>query len=81
MGKLKYLERLKKYKYIPRTQPRAKIGSFRIKLAFWEGSLANSSMSQEIYSKYEEKGENFSGLYVYRDGFRVLPYGRTDVDF
>ena len=80
-GEIKVFGKVEEYKYIPRTQPRAKIGSFRIKLAFWEGSLANSSMSQEIYSKYEEKGENFSGLYVYRDGFRVLPYGRTDFDF
>lgn len=80
-GKIKVFGKIEEYRYIPRTQPRAKIGSFRIKLAFWEGNLANSSMPQEIYSKYEEKGENFSGLYVYRDGFRVLPYGRTDFDF
>ncbi|MBQ2922357.1 MAG: ATP-binding protein [Tyzzerella sp.] len=80
-GEIKVFGKIEKYKYIPRTQPRANIGKFRLKLAFWEGSSVNSSMSQEVYSKYEEKGENFSGLYVYRDGFRVLPYGRTDFDF
>ena len=53
----------------------------RLKLAFWEGAKANTSMSEEKWHLYENKGEVFSGLYVYRDGFRVLPYGRTDFDF
>lgn len=80
-GEIKIFGKIEKYKYTPRTQPRAKFGKLRLKLAFWEGRENYSSMPQETYGKYEEKGENFSGLYVYRDGFRVLPYGRTDFDF
>lgn len=80
-GEIKIFGKIEKYKYTPRTQPRAKFGRLRLKIAFWEGDSSNSSMSQEIYRNYEEKGKNFSGLYVYRDGFRVLPYGRTDFDF
>jgi len=56
-------------------------GEFDINLAFWEGSLKNTSMSKEQWQLYEKKGRVFSGLYIYRDGFRVLPYGRTDYDF
>ena len=80
-GKIKVFGKIEDYKYVPRTLPRANFGRLRLKMAFWEGKAGNSSMSQETYRKFEEKGENFSGLYVYRDGFRVLPYGRIDFDF
>lgn len=80
-GIIKVFGKIENYQYIPRKKPRSKIGSLILKLAFWEGTPRNSSMSREMYKKYEEKGKNFSGLYVYRDGFRVLPYGRTDFDF
>ena len=29
----------------------------------------------------DTKTEKFGGLYIYRDNFRVLPYGRIDYDF
>ena len=80
-GEIKVFGKIEKYRFVPRTKPRTKFGKLRLKLAFWEGLEKNSSLSREIYKIYEEKGENFSGLYVYRDGFRVLPYGRTDFDF
>lgn len=60
---------------------KTKSGAFELKLAFWEGNARNTTMSRERYSVYENKGKLFSGLYIYRDGFRVLPYGRTDFDF
>lgn len=81
VGKIKVFGKIEDYKFVPRIQPRAKFGRLRLKMAFWEGQAGNSSMSQETYRKFEEKGENFSGLYIYRDGFRVLPYGRIDFDF
>lgn len=80
-GKIKVFGKIENYQYVPRQKPRTKIGSLVLKLAFWEGDPKNSSMPRERYKKYEEKGKSFSGLYVYRDGFRVLPYGRTDFDF
>lgn len=80
-GKIKVFGKIEEYKYTCRKRPKCKIGNLRLKLAFWEGSKANTSMSEEKWRLYENKGEVFSGLYVYRDGFRVLPYGRTDFDF
>ena len=35
----------------------------------------------EYVTEYEKKAENYGGLAIYRDGFRVLPYGRVDFDF
>ena len=80
-GKIKVFGKVEEYSYISRKRPKCKIGNLRLKLAFWEGAKANTSMSEEKWHLYENKGEVFSGLYVYRDGFRVLPYGRTDFDF
>lgn len=36
---------------------------------------------EEISFKLNTKIDTFGGLYIYRDGFRVLPYGRPSVDF
>lgn len=58
-----------------------KCGNLRLRLAFWEGVFRNTTMTKEKYEYYENKGKLFSGLYIYRDCFRVLPYGRTDFDF
>ena len=69
------------YQFVPRERPRAKIGKMELKLAFWEAQQKFSIMSPEKWAAYEKKADNFSGLYLYRDGFRVLPYGRTDFDF
>lgn len=55
--------------------------NFKIKLAFIEGSEVISSLSPEQYSIYKRKLDSFSGLLIYRDGFRVLPYGKLDADF
>lgn len=69
------------YDFKPRERLRTKVGKMELKVAFWEAQQANSIMSPDIWKAYEKKAENYSGLYLYRDGFRVLPYGRTDFDF
>lgn len=56
-------------------------GPFNIELSFNEGTPKNSKLSPEQWDYIGKKTENFGGLYIYRDGFRVLPYGRTDYDF
>ncbi len=80
-GKIKAFGDVKEYCFSPRIKPRAYIGPFVLKLAFWEGLKANSSMNDEKWDYYTKKGEQYAGLYVYRDGFRVLPYGKEDSDF
>lgn len=80
-GRIKVFGKVEEYSYVPRKRPKCKIGNLRLKLAFWEAAKSITSLSEEKWRLYENKGEVFSGLYVYRDGFRVLPYGRTDFDF
>lgn len=56
-------------------------GPFEIKFGYVEGSRKQSSLNNEQYNRISDKLDLYGGLYIYRDGFRVLPYGRSDYDF
>lgn len=56
-------------------------GSFKIKLGYIQDREDKSLVKTEKKKVFEEKLRLFSGLFIYRDGFRVLPYGRPDTDF
>lgn len=59
----------------------SKLGSFQLRLGSYEGNLKDSTLSAEQHAQIFEKGQVFAGLKVYRDGLRVLPYGRESNDF
>lgn len=56
-------------------------GAFDLELGEMEGAAKSSLSSPEEYDAISKKTDKFGGLYIYRDKFRVLPYGRTDYDF
>lgn len=56
-------------------------GSFKIKFGYVQQEEDKSLLKEERKKVFEEKLKLFSGLFIYRDGFRVLPYGRPDTDF
>lgn len=81
-GKIKVYGEIKNYFFSPmRKKKITKFKPISIHMAFWEGEDDMTSLTLERKKVYEDKGKVFSGLYIYRDGFRVLPYGRTDFDF
>ena len=45
------------------------------------GRSAESRLSPELYHPLNEKLEHIGGLYVYRDGVRILPYGDYSFDW
>ncbi|MEE4013430.1 ATP-binding protein [Roseibium sp. FZY0029] len=59
----------------------ARVGSFEIFIASMEFELDNSTHPRSEHSRYKDLAEHYSGLMIYRDGLRVLPYGRPDNDF
>jgi len=68
------------------TNPRKKdsrsfYGSCPMKLGYSQGLESESKLEGTAYKKISRKVEDYGGLYIYRDNFRVLPYGRTDFDF
>jgi hypothetical protein len=56
-------------------------GPFNIEFGTVEGNAKNSMLPRERWDELNRKLEGYGGLYVYRDGFRVLPYGRPEYDF
>lgn len=56
-------------------------GPFAIDLAYVQGNLRDSSLLPEQFAAITKKLELFGGIYIYRDGIRVLPYGNQDYDF
>ncbi len=80
-GTVKAYGNVSNYYFKQRRRIKADVGNIYLKVAFWEGKKENSSMSPDLWGIYEGKAADFSGFYVYRDGFRVLPYGSEDHDF
>jgi signal transduction histidine kinase len=56
-------------------------GPFKIKLAYVHGTQRQTIVSPALWQDLRRKTERLGGLYIYRDGIRVLPYGDVDFDF
>ncbi|MEZ8348522.1 ATP-binding protein [Vibrio splendidus] len=58
-----------------------KTGSFGVKLGTFELEKSKSSHTEEEVSFLTEQADKYGGLMIFRDGLRVLPYGKADNDF
>ena len=56
-------------------------GPFSIDFAAFEGESRHSTIPHEEHARLASKTEQLGGLYIYRNGIRVLPYGDTDYDW
>ena len=56
-------------------------GPFHLDLAYVQGRSNESRLDPEAFALISNKLDLYGGLYVYRDGVRVLPYGNNDVDW
>lgn len=56
-------------------------GPFRIEFANVQGAQRESLLSLQNWSSLVQKMNAYGGLYIYRDGIRILPYGNTDYDW
>ncbi|OWP77094.1 ATP-binding protein [Flavobacterium oreochromis] len=82
-GKLKMYDEEIDYTYVnPRKKDkRYDYGSIPIKLGYSQGNESESQLETNAWKRINDKVSKNGGLYIYRDNFRVLPYGRTDFDF
>ncbi len=55
--------------------------SVQAELRICTGCGARKRLDPEQYAKITEKLNRIGGLYLYRDGVRILPYGNSDYDF
>lgn len=65
----------------PPAAGRDKIGSFNIVIGTFEGASRASVLDPDVYREVAKRAETHSGLTIYRDGLRVMPYGRPENDF
>ena len=56
-------------------------GPFSIDFAAFEGDSKHSTIPHDEHARLANKTEQLGGLYIYRNGIRVLPYGDTDYDW
>ncbi|MGE4299112.1 MAG: ATP-binding protein [Desulfovibrionaceae bacterium] len=56
-------------------------GPFFIKFAYAQGNQSESLMPEDSFKAISAKLSSLGGLYVYRDGVRILPYGNSDYDY
>lgn len=56
-------------------------GPFKIRIGYLQGDPKESRLDPSEYVATQTKLARIGGLYVYRDGIRVLPYGSADVDY
>lgn len=65
----------------PPPQGRGYVGAFDICFGTFEQEPKNSTHPADVIGRLKEQADRFGGLAVYRDGLRVQPYGRPEVDF
>ncbi len=81
-GDIQVFNQIIQHTFHPRRPPGATpYGPFKIEFGFMEGDPKNSKLAREQWDAIMKKCGKFGGLYLYRDKFRVLPYGRTEYDF
>ena len=56
-------------------------GPFKIKFSYLQGEVSESLVPADTYVEINSKLKMYGGLYVYKDGIRVLPYGKQEFDF
>lgn len=81
-GEIRVFNQREKYTFKPNRPPgKTSYGPFSLEWGSLEGNPDSTLLNQEQFRSLNAKLLTFGGLYVYRDDFRVLPYGRTDFDF
>lgn len=64
-----------------KTRNDSRVGPFGIRLATFEQELKSTTHDQAVHASLSALSDVSAGFFVFRDGLRVLPYGREDNDF
>ena len=70
-----------KPKQIYKTRKDSAFGPFHLRIGSYEWNYNSSSLNDSQHANFIEQSEKYGGLKVYRDGLRVMPYGRADSDY
>lgn len=67
--------------FTPPHGPKTFVGPFSLHLATYERDRIRSTHSDDQHARLNDLADRYSGFLIYRNGLRVLPYGRVDSDF
>ncbi|GAA4100286.1 ATP-binding protein [Nocardioides kongjuensis] len=67
--------------WTPARGTKTQCGPFKLNLAYVQGRAKQSKLEPNDYFLLTEKLDRYGGLYIYRDGIRVLPYGDSRFDW
>jgi signal transduction histidine kinase len=59
----------------------SKVGPFHLRIGTFEQLLSSSTIEASKHAQLSDNVEKYGGFMVFRDGLRVMPYGRVDNDF
>jgi len=63
------------------TRGRDRLGPFSFVIGTYEIDERRSTHDENQHALLAQKADKFAGMFVFRDGLRVMPYGRPDSDF
>ncbi|ENA1728320.1 ATP-binding protein [Yersinia ruckeri] len=64
-----------------KTRSDSRFGPFYIRCGSYEYEPNKSTLSPDLLNFFKNMSERYGGFMVYRDGLRVMPYGREDNDY
>lgn len=70
-----------KPKYAYKLRKDTLFGPFHIRVGTFELNIGSSTLSEQQHAFFENQTDLYGGFRVYRDGLRVMPYGRVDSDY
>ncbi len=82
-GQIRIYDQIIDYDYVnPRKRNSTSFyGEIPIELGYSQGEEKSSLLTEQQFASLRAKATLYGGLYIYRDEFRVLPYGRHNSDF
>jgi signal transduction histidine kinase len=85
IGRVKIFGKEQDQEYvIPWTKNKGKTvecGPFEIVVMTIQGIQSESLLGKETHAKINDKLYKYGGIYIYKDGIRILPYGNNQNDF
>lgn len=70
-----------KPKQVYKTRKDSAFGSFHLRIGTFEVLSGSTSLNDIQHSHFLEQSDMYGGFRIYRDGLRVMPYGRADSDY
>ncbi len=63
------------------TRSDSRVGPFHLRVGTFELKPMLTTLPKELHTLLWDQIDKYSGLMIFRDGLRVMPYGREDNDF